>query len=318
MNIVFLAFNYGYAGATVNGPGMCLFNFINFIKQEYSDINIKIYTKLRALTNHSQLNIYNISDHINLTKDIMKADIVHHWSGLVPGFKVALEIAHNFNKKIIIGPNLIDTVEMEKEQNFLNNLHYFKMLVVNKRLKFKIAKDHNIPLNKLEVFQVGPDIKLWKPSKIKNDTILWKGNSNQHVKDVNFALAVKDKLRGKYRFKFFGYPKPYDYFSHIDEAKKSKLIIVTSLSETMGLALAESWAAGIPSITHPKIYLHGKNYETGIITNKTVNDYVKAINEIMKNEKLYSYLSLGCRTYMENNFSAKIIVTKYIEILNRS
>ena len=65
----------------------------------------------------------------------------------------------------------------------------------------------------------------------------------------------------------------------------------------MGLAMTEQWAAGIPSVSHPKIYFHGENYKTGIITSKNVDDYSKAIIEIMENDTLYKSMSYECRNF---------------------
>ena len=70
----------------------------------------------------------------------------------------------------------------------------------------------------------------------------------------------------------------------------------------MGLALAEQWTAGIPSVTHPKIYLHGENYKTGIITNRTVDDYCSTIREIMEDDTLYKSLSEGAEHYARYGF----------------
>ena len=64
----------------------------------------------------------------------------------------------------------------------------------------------------IETFIVGPDLDLWSPSNIKDNFILWKGNSNHHVKDVSFALKLKEKLT-KYNFNIMGYPSHIIIFS---------------------------------------------------------------------------------------------------------
>lgn len=108
-----------------------------------------------------------------------------------------------------------------------------------------------------------------------------------------------------------GYPKPYNYKKHIDKAKQAKLYINTSLSETKSQTLMESWASGVPPVTHPKVYLHGINYEIGIITNKTIEDYCEAITEVIENPVLRSGMSEGARVYCLNNFTESIACLNY-------
>lgn len=309
MNIVFIAFNYAQAGKVVNGPGMCLENFTDMLHQ-YSDHSIDIFTEIP----HRSKNINRLHHKDKFKKKIAKADLVIHWSGLTPLCCDASRLASSLGKRLFLGPNLIDTVEYLKEERFLKTVNFEKILTVNERLKYRIIKHYNLPLKAVKVFLVGPNPDIWFPTKGTDGTILWKGNSKQFVKDIDFALAVQDKLKDKYEFKFIGYPQPYEYKHHIADAKRSKLYISTSLSETMGLSLVEQWAAGIPSVTHPKIYMHGINYLTGIITNRTVEDYVEAIEEIMENDRLYRQLSLGARKFVEGRFSCEAVLRNFDKV----
>lgn len=314
MKIVILAFNFWYAGKVANGPGMCLANFVNFFQEVHPDVEIKVFTQLKNMK-ESLVEVYHIGDTKELSKAIKCADIIHHWSGITDPIVNEIRFANNLGKKVIIGPNVIDTVEFLKEKDYLRKIRFQKVLAVNDRLKFRIAKKHKIDHNKISVFQVGPDPKLWVPSSENDGTILWKGNGNQFVKDVGFAKEIEKRLCNKYLFKFIGYPKPYDYLNHISEAKKSKLMIVTSLSETMCMSMLESWSVGIPSISHPKIYMHGCNYRTGIVTNKTIKDYIEAIEEVMEDDVLYQSLSNGCRQFVLEEFSSEKTIKEYMEII---
>jgi len=315
MEITILAFNYGYAGRFVNGPGMCLVNFVKFLNKIYPEIKVNIFTILKP-TGDKWAPALSISNSKALSRAILSSDILHVWSGMSHGIPRAINFANSLNKKIIIGPNVLDTVELEKERFFLKKIGYDKILAVNERLSFRIAKEHKINLKDISVYQVGPDPDLWRPLEETDGSILWKGNSKQFVKNIHFAKKIEQRLKGKYEFKYIGYPRPYNYFEHIEDAKRSKLLIVTSLSETMGLAMAEAWQSGVPSVSHPKIYLHGENYKTGIITSYDVDSYVQAINEIMTDDRLYNHLSNGAIKYMEDNFSPSVIINNYMEILN--
>ena len=312
--VVIIAFNYGIAGQYVNGPGICLHNFCTFLKRKFSNIDITVFTNLRPSYFRSAITVKHLKDFEEIKKYISDADVVHHWSGIGESYRLILEYANSLNKKVLIGPNVLDCVEFDKEVDFLKGIRFDKILTVNERLRFNISKKHFIPTELVTTFMVGPDTELWSRTPGNNGKILWKGNSKHFVKDVDFALNIEKKLK-KYEFEFIGYPNPYDYFSHINSAKDCKLYIVTSLSETMCMAMAEQWAAGIPSVSHPKVYLHGKNYCTGIITNKTIDDYCNAITEIMENDDLYNRLSAGAEEYINTNLSPDTVCNNYLKII---
>ncbi len=312
IKIVILTFNYGLAGKYPNGPGICLSNFCDAIKQN-SEINLKVFSILSP--GYFKKDFVYAFEFDEAAKAIRDCDILHLWSGIDHNFKTLIEYANKYDKKVIIGPNVIDTVNTEKEKLFLNNICYDKLLTVNNYFRLKISNKYKISLDKINVYLVGPDIELWKPSIIKNNKILWKGNGGQFVKDVDFALKIKDKLN-KFEFEMLGYPKPYDYFEHIEKAKQCKVYISTSLSESMGLTLLESMAAGIPAIIHPGIYFDIINYSTAIISNKTIDSYCSIINELMNNKTMYDEISYGCFKYMRDNFNYEKVAANYIEIIN--
>lgn len=255
VEFTFLTFNYGTAGRYANGPGMCLHNLVTFLKSVGHKVHVFsiLDSPYPEVTKATSIN--------RIREKIDKSNVVHHWSGIDKSFAALCRYAKKRKKKVIIGPNLIDGVKVKEEKDYLSKTDFSKLVVVNDRLLYKISKLHDIPINKMDVFMVGPNPDEWFCKRDyegeeflqpKEDFILWKGNAKQPVKDVKFAIELAKKLKGKYKFKFIGHPKPYNYSEHIEEAKKAKLYICTSLSETMGLALAEQWAAGVPSITHPK------------------------------------------------------------------
>jgi glycosyltransferase involved in cell wall biosynthesis len=307
MEVTFLTFNYGTAGRYVNGPGMCLHNLVTYLRDSAYTVNVF------SVLDSPYEGVAGVSSINRVKKAIDRSDIVHHWSGLNKSFSSLCAYAKKKNKAVLIGPNLIDTVDFKNEQEYLSRTKYDKILVPNYRLKYKVAKEHGIPLNKIEKFVVGPDAELWKPvlDEEREEFILWKGNGKQYVKDVKFGIEIAKRLKGKYKFEFMGHPKPYVYEAHIEKAKKAKLFICTSLSETMGLALWEQHMAGVPSVVHPKIYMPGINYTTGIITNRTIEDYVQAIDEIMSDDVLHKKLSYGASRLAHKAFSDVEIVQEY-------
>mgnify|MGYP003646796451 CR=1 FL=1 len=313
MRITILAFNLGPTRSFTNGPGMSLYNLCKAISKT---VKINIFLSLKAEIKIPNCNIFSINDSSSLKKSIAESSVIHCWSGLTKSLSGHADLISGSNKPTILGPNLFDCVEMSKERDLLKKIRFDKILSVNDRLRYQIALKHKISPQLIETFIVGPDMQAWTPTKEDGGFILWKGNSKHHVKDVKFAIRLKERLT-KYNFKIMGYPNPYDYLGHISEAKSASLYINTSLSETKSQTLMESWASGVPSVTHPKIYLHGKNYETGIITNKTLDDYSEAIREIMESKILRRNLSIGARNYAVSNFSNNTLVEKYLDIINR-
>ncbi len=302
--ITFITFNYGNAGAVFNGPGVSLFNLVKELRK--NNIKINVFSELKSqITGCGTL-----SDHIDLIGSIKKSDVVHHWSGISEKYVNILKHAKNYQKKIISGPNAIDSTKVKEENVYIQAINPDLYLTVNHHLKYKLSSLYKIQPNKFKIFMVGPGNE-WSPIKEDDGRILWKGNSTQYVKDINFALEIQKRL-SKYDFCFLGYPKPYDYFQHINDAKKCHIYFSSSLSETMGMTLLESWASGLPSVTHPKIYLHGLNYQTGIITNRDLESYCEAITEIMENQQLYQDLKRGAINYVK---SFENLTEKYLDIL---
>jgi glycosyltransferase involved in cell wall biosynthesis len=315
MKVVILAFNIGMSKRLINGPGMDLLNFAKFVSKYLPNIRLCIYTRLESFSDIPNVKIKTIKHATSLMNDIKECKVFHCWSGLTKTFSAIIQLTNTYKKPIILGPNLLDVeVKYKRERFFLKNIEYQKILTVNDRLKYLISSKHALPIDKFESFLVGPDIDLWTPPDRYDKYILWKGNSRHMVKDIGFAKKIESNLK-QYEFLFFGDGRPYNYKTHIKDARKAYLYICTSLSETKGTALMEQWSAGVPSITHPKVYLHGENYRTGIITNRDVDSYCEAISEIMENSKLRKDLSLGSREFMLEKFNPRLITEQYLRIL---
>ena len=313
--VVILAFNLGIRGSFVNGPGVSLRNLLIFFKRFYPNISFSIFTKFSVEDTDISANFFKIEDKGMLRKCIEEADVVHCWSGLKKSFLNALVFASERSKPIILGPNLLDGVDAKLEKVFLSKVDWRVLLTANVRLRYLLSKAYSIDGERVMDFMVGPDLDLWRFSEEVDSHILWKGNSKQAVKDIRFAKNVAKKLP-KYNFMFIGDKNNFNYIDHIPLARRARLYINTSWSETKGMAQLEQMAAGVPSVVHPQIYCHGENYVTGIITNKTVECYADAIREILEDNSLRLSLRSGARKYVEDNFNAKQIADKYYKIIN--
>lgn len=295
MKITFVTFNLEKAGRYANGPGMCLLNLIKILRERGHQV--EVYSKL---TSEFARPLHQFPNR--------RLEVVHHWSGTDLSFVKYLR-----GEKNIVGPNVLDTVYPNKEKPFLRHVpKNTKFLSVNPLIKDKLIKAYQI--ENIDYFMVGPDLKEWAPTK-KDNFILWKGNCKHYAKDIDFALRVREKLKNKYRFIFLGYPKPYHYLEHINLAKRAKIYFSSSISETMGLAVLEQMACKTPVVTHPKIYISGKDRETGRVVAKNLNEYCQAIESLMEDNDLWNKTSEGALKYVEENFNDELIYQNYLNIL---
>lgn len=292
-----LTFNYGY-GKFTNGPGISCWNFTKFCK-----VNFHIFTKLQSDINK---NIKNIKEYnFNSNK------YIHWWSGLTEEFLLIVKKEKQKGKKIIIGPNLFDGTDPEIEIKICKEIHPDLILVVNKQIKYKLKQYLNY---KIEEFMTGPDYDLWTPKNEFFNKILWKGNSSHESKDLGAALELRKKIVDK--IDLLGYPNPYRYMEHIEVASKYAGYVCTSLSETKSEAVLEQMSAGVPVITHPKVFMMGIHYQTGIIVNKNIDEMVFASESLLKDSKLREDLSLGARDFVIKNFKKETLSNYYLWLLN--
>lgn len=292
-----LTFNYGYGNFT-NGPGISCWNFTKFCKKKFI-----IYSKLES---------FNL-EHKNLYKnyDFNSSDTCHWWSGDIPEFLSIVEYEKKLGKKIILGPNLFDLTNIDRMKHITSICQPDIILVVNKELKYSLSKHTKFPI---EDFMTGPDYDIWYPQKIINNKILWKGNSNDLSKDFSMAIHLKKKFVDN--MDIYGYPSIYSYPKHIEEASKYYCYVSTSLSETKSEAVLEQMAAGVPTITNLNIFMSGINYKTGLIVDRNLDSYKKAISTILSNPGLRMELAAGARNFILENFKKDDLNNYYNWILN--
>lgn len=290
-----LAFNYGY-GKFTNGPGISCWNFSKFCNK-----NFNIFTKLSG-----DIKTFNIK---NYQKN--NCGVIHWWSGLTDEFFAVVKKEKINGKKIILGPNLLDGTNPSIELKICEELNPDLILVVNKEIKYNLKKYLKY---KIEVFMTGPDYDLWVPRSSYKNKALWKGNSSHESKDLATAIEVRKKIVDK--IIFMGYPNVYRYMEHVEEASNYAAYLCTSLSETKSEATLEQMAAGIPVITHPKVFMMGVHYKTGIVVNKNVEEMVEAVNKILGDKNLREDLSAGARSYILENFKKEDLSNYYSWLLD--
>ena len=149
IKICLLAFNVGEAGGYSNGPGNCIYNFIKIIKRYGSNINLDVFSEMQLGTLGSKSKASFAKNKIQLYESIKECNILHIWSGIGRVQLEAAIFAKAMGKKVIVGPNCLDTVFKQKEQAFMSGFEPDLVLTVNDSLKYKLSKEYNLSLDKI-------------------------------------------------------------------------------------------------------------------------------------------------------------------------
>ena len=120
--VVILAFNLGISGRLVNGPGISLRNLLLSVNAFYPNVSFSIFTECVVTERFEGLRLYNIKDKYTLKSEIETADVVHCWSGLREDFLDGVKVANSLFKRVILGPNLLDSVDLGLEKKFLKEI----------------------------------------------------------------------------------------------------------------------------------------------------------------------------------------------------
>ncbi|MDB2481627.1 glycosyltransferase [bacterium] len=308
--ILIVGFNIGYAGRYVNGPGISFYNFCRILSKK--NVDYICSSCLEPRTFRKNINFVDFQA-LSFLKN-KKFDAIHIWSE-ISDYNLSI-LKKMSSKTLIIGPNLLDCVNIDKEKDILKKYMSLsaKNIIsysINKDISRKILDIHDITS---ETLSVGPDFDIWKDDVVKKDFILWKGNSTQYVKNVKQALDIKKRLP-ELKFIIMGHPHPYSYGNHIEIAKKAKLYFSTSLSETKSNTVAEQMACGTPCITNENIFFKGLDQKTGIITDGKTESYCNAIKKILSDKSLYLHMKKNSSEYCRDYFNNNEIVYNYLRKL---
>tara|TARA_A200000159_G_scaffold164855_1_gene196797 strand:+ start:3971 stop:4948 length:978 start_codon:yes stop_codon:yes gene_type:complete len=315
VHIVILAFNAGTSGLVVNGPGISLRNLIIFMNRFYPNVSFSLFTRFRANILSPNLKCFSVKNKQQVNRSIKSCDVVHLWSGLRKSFFELASKANLLGKPVIVGPNLIDTVDLATERSFFKKVKFKKLLAPNPLIGESICLKHNVNPSMVTDFMVGPDANLWKPPSNYADYILWKGNSKQPVKGLTLAKEVANNL-SEYKFLFMGEESRYSYEDHIYDASRAMLYINTSISETKGMAQLEQMAAGVPSVVSNGVYSKGIDGHTGFFSERSVDSFCSLIKKVLSDPKKLSLMRDASREYVRKNFCEESISRKYMEIIS--
>lgn len=299
--ILLISFNFFNPAGVNSGPGISIWGLCSIL--ERAGIEYKVFSHVYSMDRKVK-SIKDITD-----DDIKRAKHIIYWSGLISDMYKVLDRIQKY-KNFIVGPNLLDGVEKEKEAVFLKRFNPLKIMCTNTMIKYKILSTHNLNEEKIHTFMSPPDLSLWKKTD-KEDFILWKGNPNHFVKNYNLAKDIVFNLKNERVLVCLN----YNYLKHIELASKASLFFSTSMSETISMNLLEQWSCGTPAVITPGHFLRGDNYGCSIIAEGNTDDFVKKIREVFHNKVLLRHMSDYSYEWMQQNFSDKVVLDNFYRIL---
>lgn len=162
-------------------------------------------------------------------------------------------------KKLLVGPNIF--VRSCEGGGIMGHPAVDVCLVPSDWVRIAYEQDNPALIGRIAVWPVGVDVEHWSPSgqmqcEKKNVIVYWKTESEFFIQQIARCLQSCGWNSIIVRY---GYYNQQRYKELLDHAV---FAVFVSISESQGLALAESWSMNIPTIVWDQQYLaaHGREY----------------------------------------------------------
>ncbi|WGS65025.1 glycosyltransferase [Marinitoga aeolica] len=192
----------------------------------------------------------------------------------------------------------------------------------NKKIEWNIKEEYGIlPEEKILLFvgRLGPEknidflIKVFHKVSYEEKNvkliIVGDGVERNKLEELVVELDMHDKV-------IFTGGQPRERV--LDAYKQADLFIFASYTETQGLVVLESMAAGTPVVALGKMGVYDLlNHENaGGIMLKELNedDFAHEIIRVLKDEKLYEKLSKNAIDFVKKNYSIEVSVNKILNV----
>ncbi|MBB6062456.1 glycosyltransferase involved in cell wall biosynthesis [Thermosipho japonicus] len=192
----------------------------------------------------------------------------------------------------------------------------------NKPIEWNIKEEYNIKPNEkilLFVGRLGPEKnvdflinvfhKIFQEEKNIKFIIIGDGTERHKLEEIVIEYSLQKNI-------IFAGAQPREKV--IDAYKQADLFIFASYTETQGLVILESMAAGTPVVALGKMGVYDLlNHENAggiMIRELNENDFAHEILRVLKNEELYNKLSKNAINFVKENYSIEISVQKVLEV----
>ena len=232
-------------------------------------------------------------------------------------YETKKKIYQKSNITIVVPSNWLKT-KVEK-----SILKHFDLRLIYNGVNEQIFKNHNKSLMRLEL-NLPPDKKILMFSALMGmddplkgtDFIKMTYESLKEHDDIFFlTLGGVESKKIADNFIQIGYILDESMLAKYYAA--SDLFIYPSLTDNCPLSVLESLSCGTPVISFktggiPELIKH---MDTGYLSEyKDIDDFVKGTKVYLNNEELLQSASIKARTFIKNDFTLDIMISKYIEL----
>jgi glycosyltransferase involved in cell wall biosynthesis len=211
-----------------------------------------------------------------------------------------------------------------------------EIIVIKDEMKNYLIERMQISDDKVKIIPNAVDIDKFKPDTLNtNDkkNILFVGRGTvpkgidtiiEMAKNIEEKILIVTKLIGSNFFKL-GQERGIEFMFNVSHSEinkiynKAKIFILPSLDEEQPLTILEAMSSGLPIITTR--VGSGNLVQDGIngiiISPQNSKELAEAINKLTSNRELVEKIKKTNRAKVEQNFSWKSVVKKYIELYDQ-
>lgn len=208
-----------------------------------------------------------------------------------------------------------------------------KIIVIKEEMRDYLVEQMQINKNKIRVIPNAIDINKFKPSIGDKKYILFVGRGTI-PKGIDTIIEAAPKIKEKIlvvtklisdNFLQLGRKKGVKFIFNVSHAEinkiydKAKIFILPSLDEEQPLTILEAMSSGLPIVT-TKVGSGGlvqDGINGVIISPQNPQELAEAINKLTNNPELLEKIKKANRIKVEQNFSWKVVLKKYIELYER-
>jgi len=212
------------------------------------------------------------------------------------------------SEHIVTIPTGIDLSSFDKSISWDLKKEYPQIKEDDKILLFvgRLGKEKNISFL-LKVFK-----KVIMEEKKVKFVIVGGGQEKEELENLAKELNIADSI-------IFTGPQPREKV--IDAYKQAYLFIFASYTETQGLVVLESMAAGTPVVALGKLGVYDilSQEDTGGVMVKDLNedDFSNEILKLLRNSSLYKELKEKAKIFVKNNYSIEKCVDMILDLYKR-
>ena len=303
--------------------------FILFFKRKYF-FDIKSFISFIKYDGHPQvieslvngLRVNKINYNLNPKKTVNIYPVVIVISGIEELKKaIYLKKIGKINK-IIVGPTI--AIQPSELGNILNSKYLDLIILASKWMVDFYILDMPSLNGKVYPWASGVDLDFWKiKNKNKKKFILL--YIKQHNIKENFKINLyKNYLKSKkikYKIIYYGHYNNKFYKKYLH---KSMFSIFFSMSESQGLALLESWAAGCPTLVYYNDMVEYRNYpirkcETAPYLTKYTGKYFYGYKDFEEkcNHFIQNYNQYNTSEWVSQNMTDEISAFNLVKMINK-